>query len=63
MYFYVHRLVAMAFCPNPYNKKIVHHIDGDKHNNVASNLKWVTRREHEAIHRRMKRLAMLKKGA
>lgn len=43
---YVHRLIAEAFVPNPANAPIVHHKDGDPHNNAASNLEWVTEREH-----------------
>lgn len=42
----IHRMVAKAFVPNPQNKSEVDHIDADKSNNVASNLKWCTRKEN-----------------
>ena len=36
----VHRLVANAFIPNPNNLPQIDHIDSDKSNNVATNLRW-----------------------
>lgn len=42
----VHRLVAETFLPNPNNLPVVHHIDGDKHNNKIDNLQWVTVQEN-----------------
>ena len=42
----VSRLVAAAFIPNPDNKPCVDHIDGDRANNHADNLRWVTAKEN-----------------
>lgn len=44
--FYVHRMIAEAFIPNPDGKPEVNHIDGDKRNSVLWNLEWVTTKEN-----------------
>lgn len=45
--FYVHRLVAQAFVPRPEGVKTeVDHIDRNKLNCCASNLRWVTHSEN-----------------
>lgn len=38
----VHRIIALTFIPNPNNLPEVDHIDGNIHNNYASNLQWTT---------------------
>ena len=45
----IHRLVAGGFpalCPPAQGKTIVNHLDGDKQNNTATNLVWVTQSEN-----------------
>jgi len=44
-----HRLVAKVFLPNPHNKTVVNHIDGNKLNSKLDNLEWCTHKEN-SIH-------------
>ena len=44
---FVHRLVAKSFIPEDESKPFVNHLDGNKHNNHASNLEWCSKRENE----------------
>lgn len=43
---YVHRLVAELFVEGYKEGLVVDHIDGDKTNNVQTNLRWVTQSEN-----------------
>ena len=42
----IHRLVALAFCPKRLDCNLVNHIDGNKTNNVATNLEWSNHAEN-----------------
>jgi hypothetical protein len=44
--FLIHRLIAIAFIPNPKNLPDINHIDQNRENNKISNLEWVTHREN-----------------
>jgi len=43
---FIHRLMCETFLPNPENKPMVNHKDGNKLNNKLNNLEWVTAAEN-----------------
>ncbi len=45
----VHRLVALTYINNPYDKPQVHHINEDKLDNRVDNLMWVTDMENKQL--------------
>lgn len=46
----VHRLVAKAYCEEWFDECEVHHVDGNRYNNDASNLVCISKLEHKKIH-------------
>ena len=44
--YYIHRLVADAYIPNPDNLPDVDHIDNDKTHNYVNNLQWITHKNN-----------------
>ena len=47
----VHQLIAGTFIPNPENKPMINHKNGDREDNSVNNLEWCTNQENQ-IHAR-----------
>mgnify|MGYP002679946246 CR=1 FL=1 len=60
--YFVHRLVAMAFIPNPNNLPIINHKDEDSSNNNVNNLEWCTQEYNLNYGTRNERASKSKKG-
>lgn len=53
--YYVHRLIALAYIPNPNNYPKVNHIDEHKDHNWADNLEWCTQDYNLMVSSKLKR--------
>lgn len=49
----IHRLIAITFIPNPYNKYTVNHINHNKIDNRVENLEWATTTEQNRHKRKV----------
>jgi hypothetical protein len=58
----LHRLIAIAFIPNPEAKRCVDHADGDPLNNCVSNLRWATEAENSRNCKARKKVSDLPRG-
>lgn len=45
--YFIHRLVAELFVPGKFADFVVNHIDGNKLNNMATNLEWVSQTDNQ----------------
>lgn len=52
----VHRIVAIAYIPNPKGLRTVDHIDGNKLNNDVKNLRWLSHTDNMYAYHARKRL-------
>jgi len=53
---YIHRLVAIAFLPNPENKPYINHLDCNPQNNCVDNIEWCTHKENMEYARNLGRM-------
>lgn len=60
--YFIHRLVALAFIPNPNNYPMINHKDENKTNNTVENLEWMSHKDNCNYGTRNKRVSEGMKG-
>ena len=56
-WYYIHRLIAEVYLPNPENLLFVNHKDEDKSNNCVNNLEWISHKDNCNFGTRNERIA------
>lgn len=59
--FWIHRLVAETYIPNPDNLETVNHIDYNLEHNYINNLEWMSKEENSSK-RRLKKVKCIETG-
>lgn len=60
--FYIHKLVALTYIPNPEGFDTIDHIDFDKNNNCINNLRWLSREKNSKRQRKIKCIRCIETG-
>lgn len=60
--FSIHRLLALAFIPNPNNLIMVDHMDRNKQNNNLTNLRWITPKNNRRNSNKRQNCSSIYKG-
>jgi len=58
----IHFLIANEFIPNPLNKQLIDHVDGNRQNNTLLNLRWATSEQNNSNRKKRENTSSIYKG-